>query len=338
MKKMLSALTLATLFSAAPMAQDLEYLNDDFVVDYYGEVNGNYIAHEDYDYNYTYGWLSVSATWKNKIRMVLTTSLTAIFEDNDIKLDDDFSMEEFISAAYIEIKEVGGAPVAIIVGKRSIPFAKEVLEMPIFGNNPIANDYDIEGVFGFSVRLDEGLFGIFDEAEFSAFETGENDFSIGTINGASVRLSKELADNIVLNLGYAHMDGEEQVDGPEDRVTIGLVAKSSDGDLVGWTQGMLFSNNPDHPDSDFAVSAGVKYQVFSSTDVVVEVTYVEKEVMQYAIGTSTAVTARFTVGVEARYNDYQDGREDEIIYGVNAKYEFGSYGYAPNEEYLFDGN
>jgi hypothetical protein len=311
-------------------------LGDDFKVDYYGEVNGNYVAHENYDYNYTYGWLSLSVEWKNKVRAVLGTSLTAVFEENDIKLENDFDIEEFITDAYIEIKEVGGEPMAIIVGKRSIPFANPVEAMPIFGNNPMSEMYDKDGVFGLSVRLDKGFFGLFDGAEASIFETEGDDLSIGTINGASVKLTKELTENIAMNVGYAHMDNGQGEN--EKRASIGLITKTLDGDLVGWINGMLFSDNPEYPNSSFAITAGSKYQLTRSTDVVVEMTYVEKEVMQYSLGVNTALTRRVTVGAEVRYNDYQDSREDEIVFGVNARYTFGVNNYGPNDEYLFDGD
>ncbi len=329
MKRLLPALALAFGIQTGVLAQnDTGLLNDDFKVDYYGEVNGNYVQHEDYNYNYTYGWVSLGVEWKNKIRAVLTTSLTTVFEDGNVKFEDGFSLEEFISDAYIEIKEVGGTPVAVIVGKRSIPFGAPVEEMPIFGNNPIGDMYDIDGVFGLTVKLDKGFFGLFDSAELSAFETEGGDLSIGSINGASVRLSKEITQNIVATVGAAQLD-------EESRMTVGLVAKSNDGNLVGWVNGMLFSDNPEYPDSDFAITAGARYSVTRSTDVVVEMTYVEKEVIQYAIGLDQAVTSRFTVGVEVRYNDYQTNQEDEVVFGIRAKYEFGSNGYAPNEEYLF---
>jgi len=330
-KKLIPALVLGLGLSAAINAQDVGMLNDDFQVSYYGEINANGVFHEDYNYNYTYSWLSLQVEWKKKVRAVLTTNLTSIFENNDIKLEDDFSLEEFITEAYIEIKEVGGAPVAIIVGKRSIPFTSKVEAMPIFGNNPLEDQFNQEEVFGLTVRLDKGILGLFDSAEISAFETEEGDLSIGTINGVSAKLSKELTRNIVANAGVVRIDHDSDT---EMRGLLGVVAKSDDGDLVGWVNGMIFSNNPDFPNSDFGITAGTKYQLTGAADVVVEMTYIEKEVLQYAIGTNIALTRRITLGAEVRYNDYQDSREDEVVFGVNARYTFGVNNYAPNEEYL----
>lgn len=330
-------LLLAALAGLNTQAQGLnEILGDDFRVDYYGEVNGNANIHENYNYNYTYGWLSLGVEWKNKVRAVLGTSLTALVENGDIKLEDGFDIEEFITEAYIEIKDVGGQPVAFIIGKRSVPFATSVEAMPIFGNNPMSEMYDKDGVFGFTVRLNQGLFGLFDSAELSAFETEGDDLSIGTINGASVKLTKELSQAIAINAGYAQMDNG--AGGVEKRASVGLISKTMDGDLVGWVNGMLFSDNVEYPNSDFAITGGVKYQLTRTADVVVEMTYVEKELMQYSLGVNIALTRRVTLGAEVRYNDYEDAREDEVVFGLNARYTFGVNNYGPNEENLFDGD
>lgn len=337
MKKLLPAMVLGLALTTGVNAQDTSLLGDDFRVDYYGQVNGNYVNTPDYGYNYTYAWLNVSVTWKEKIRAVLTTSVTAAFEDGGVDLIEGETIEEFIKEAYIEIREVGGTPVAIIVGKRTIPFANKVEAMPVFGNNPIEEEFNMEEVFGLTVKLDKGLLGILDSAEISAFETEQGDLKLGTINGVSVKLDRALTRNFSVSAGHVIIDDENNVNGTEHKTTVGLITKTDDGDLMGWVNGMLFSNNPDFPNSDFAITAGAKYQVTDSTDVVVEMTYVEKEVMQYAIGTNTALTRRVTVGVEARYNDYLDGRDSEIIFGANARYTFGVNNYAPNEEYLFDG-
>jgi len=334
-KKIISSMVLAVGLSATGLAQDANLLGGDFNTYYYGEIDSNIVSHPDYNYDYHNAWLHLGVEWKNKVRLALTGSLTGVFEENKIELDQDFSLEEFITDAYIEIKEVGGAPVAIIIGKRSIPFGKSVEAMPVFGNNPIGELYDIDEVFGLTVRLDQGFFGLFDSAELSAFETEAGDLSIGDINGMSVRLSKELSKNISLSAGVARMESDVASTDAETKITLGVIGKSDSGDLVGWVNGMLFSNNPEYPGSDFAITAGAKYQVTDSTDIVVEMTYVEREVMQYAIGANVALTARITVGAEVRYNDYQDAREDEIVLGLNTRYTFGVDGYAPNDKYIF---
>lgn len=332
----------AVLASPMSLAQgnDLELLGGDFKVGYEAELNSNAMASTEGQngMNFENSYISLNATWKNKIRLVLTAKLESIFKENKVSFNDDFSIEEFIEEAFIEIKEVGGSPVAIIVGKQPIPFSQKIEAMPLFKNNPLADLQSINEVYGLTVDLTEGLFGIFDQVELSAFETEKGDLGIGTIDGVSVRLSKMLTDNILLTIGHAEMGNNHLNSGHERRTTVGLVAESNDGMLVGWVEGMFFSNNPQYPNSSFAITAGGMVRVHRTTDVIVEFNYVEKELNQYAIGTRTALTSNLSLGVEVRYNDYHDGRDNDVVFGVNMTYSFGSSGHRPNEEYLFDGD
>lgn len=320
--------------------RDLELLGGDFRVGYEAEINSNATTstNSESSVNFRDSYISLNAEWKNKIRLVLTGKLDQIFKENKVTFTDDFSIEEFVQEAYIEIKEVGGSPIAIIVGKQPIPFSQKVQAMPIFSSNPVASLQNINEVFGVTVDLTEGLFGIFDQVEVSAFETERGDLKLGTIDGVSVRLSKMLTDNILFTAGHAEMGNNHLNSGHERRTSIGLVAESNDGMLVGWVEGMLFSNNPTYPNASFAITAGAMVRVHRTTDVVVEFNYVEKELNQYAIGTRTALTSNLTLGVEVRYNDYQDTRENDVVFGVNLSYSFGSSGYKPNQEFLFDGD
>jgi hypothetical protein len=319
---------------------DIELLGGDFRVGYEAEINSNASTSTEgqNSINLRGSYISLNAEWKNKVRLVLTAKLEKIFKENKVSFSDDFSLEEFIEEAYIEIKEVGGSPIAVIVGKQPIPFSQKVQAMPIFSDNPVAGLQNINEVYGVTVDLTEGLFGIFDQVEVSAFETEKGDLKLGTIDGVSVRLSKMLTDNILLTIGHAEMGNTHLDTGHERRTSIGLVAESNDGMLVGWVEGMFFSNNPNYPDSSFAITAGAMVRVHRTTDVIVEFNYVEKELNQYAIGTRTALTSNLTLGVEARYNDYQDGRDNDVVFGVNLSYSFGSSGYRPNEEFLFNGD
>jgi len=339
--KLLPALLLGLTFNtfSSVYAQDLELLNGDFKLGYEGEINSNIMTGTQSNSmtNLNGSYISMNAQWKNKIRLVLTGKLQEIFKNNEVKFNDGFSIEEFISEAYIEIKEVGGSPIAVIVGKQPIPFAQNVQAMPIFSNNPLSDLQQIKEVYGLTVDLTEGLFGIFDEIEVSTFETEAGDLSIGSIDGAAIRLSKSLTDNILLTIGHAELGNSHLDTGRESRTTVGLIGESDDGMLVGWVEGMYFSNNPKYPDSSFSITAGSMVKVSRTTDVIVEFNYVEKEVMQYAIGTRTALTQRLSLGIEARYNDYVNGKND-IVLGLNLDYQFGSSSRMPNEQYLFDGN
>ena len=314
-------------------------LGDDFKVGYEAELNSNASTSTEgsESVNLRGSYISLNVEYKNKIRLVLSAKLEKIFKDNKVEFNDDFDLGEFIDEAYIEIKEVGGSPIAVIVGKQPIPFSQKVQAMPLFSDNPLANLQSIDEVFGVTVDLTEGLFGIFDQVELSAFETQAGDLEIGNINGASVRLSKMLTDNILLTVGHAELGANSSEEEHSRRTRVGLVAESTDGMLVGWVEGMYFSNDPTYPDSSFGITAGAIVRVHRTTDIIVEFSAVENELKQYAIGTRTALTSRTTLGVEVRYNDW-DNRDNDVVFGVNVSYTLGSDGYKPNEEYLFDGD
>jgi hypothetical protein len=338
-KKMFPLMALGLMLTQSPsvLSNDLELLGGDFKVGYEGEINSNATTSSEGrdSLNLNSSYISLNAEWKNKIRLVLTAKLEKILKDNEISFTEDFSIGEFIEEAYIEIKDVGGSPIAVIVGKQPIPFGQNVQAMPIFANNPLASLQEINEVYGLTVDLTEGLFGVFDQVEVSAFETEKGDLKLGTIDGISVRLSKILTDNILLTLSHAELGNGHLTTGSESRSSVGLIGESNDGMLVGWVEGMYFSNNPEYPNSKFGITVGGMVRVHRTTDVIVEFNYVEKELRQYAIGTRTALTESWTLGVEVRYNDYVTNRDDEVVFGINLNYAFGSSRPKPNEEYLF---
>lgn len=330
---MLSALLSAPIYSQ----DDRGLLGGDFKVDVDGEINTNgmYGTESGRSANLNSSYVTLSGTFKDKIRAVITANLGQIFKDNKIELNDNFDLEEFIKEAYIEIRQVGGAPIAIIVGKQPMAFGQNVQSMPIFKNNPLADLQEIEEVMGVTVELSEGLFGLFDMAEVSAFETKGGDLEIGKLDGVSVRLSKMLTDQWLLTLSHAELGNSHLSSGHERRTSIGLIGETQDGMLVGWVEGMYFSNNPKYPNANFGITAGGSIRVHETTDVIVEYTWIEKEVSQIALGVKTALTSNITVGAEVRYNNYVE-RKDDIVFGVNVTYSFGTSGSNRNENYLFD--
>lgn len=314
-----------------------EGLESDFQISVDGEINANAISGVGTDgANFDESYVSLSVVYKNKIRAVITAKLEEIFKDNEIELNDDFSLGEFIKEAYIEIREIKGAPVAVIVGKQPIAFGQNVQAMPIFKNNPLSNLQEIDEVFGLTVELTEGLFGLFDQAEVSVFESKQGDFEIGKIDGVSIRLSKALTDNWLLSLSHVEQGNSHLTTGKERRTSVGLIGETSDGALVGWVEGMYFSNNPEYPNSSFGITAGGMMRVHETTDIIVEYTWIEKEVSQIGLGARVALTQNLSLGAEVRYSDYVS-RQDGFSFGVNLTYTFGTSGRVQNQTSIFGG-
>jgi hypothetical protein len=339
-KKLLLPLLLTGMaLSSQAIAQedDAILLGDDFRIEYDAEINSNVTnsRNDTSGINLDGSYVSLSVEWKEKVRMVLTGKLNEIFQDNKIEFNEDFDIETFVEEAYIEIREVGGTPVAIIVGKQPIPFGQNVQAMPMFNSNPLSGVQEIDEVFGLTVDLTEGLLGLFDQVELSTFETKAGDLEIGKIDGMSIRMSKMLTEQWLLTVSHAQLGNDHLDSGKEKRTSVGLIGETEDGSLVGWVEGVLFSNNPEYPNSKFAITVGGQYQVAESTAIVVEYNYVQDEMHEIGAGVKTELTRNLSVGAEVRYRDYVTDRDNDVLFGIVFTYKFGNTGYSENENYLF---
>jgi len=322
-------------------AQEKDELDDilgkDFIVNIEAEINSG--ASVSTNGNNSVGvndsFLSMSVTWKDKIRAVVTNKLEHIFKQNSVEFNNDFSIQEFIKEAYIEIRDIKGIPVAVIVGKQPIPFGQNIQAMPIFNNNPLSRLQEIDEVYGLTVELTEGLFGLFDQLEVSAFETNNGDLELGKIDGLSVRLSKTLTENWLLTVSHASLGNSHLDTGKESRTSVGIIGESDSGDLVGWFEGVYFSNNPEYPNSSFALTGGVMYRIHRTTDIVVEYSYVQKAIHDLGIGIKTYLTKNLTLGSEVRLRHHVSQDDTEVVFGINLTYIFSSSGDTYHEDYLF---
>ena len=135
-----------------------------------------------------------------------------------------------------------------------------------------------------------------------------------------------------MTLSHARLGESQQ--GRESRTSVGLVGETTDGTLVGWVEGMYFSNNPEYPNSSFGITIGGMMRVHETTDVIVEYNWVERELQEIGIGVRTALTRNLSVGAEVRYRNYVE-RDNEISFGITLTYTFGNSGMSNNEVFLF---
>lgn len=327
-------------------ASDIDLLGGQFNID--GEVNLNSIVNSSQAPIYDVGgsYISLSANWKNKIRAVLTGRIKSAFENEGISaFDENFSIEEFITEAYIEIRNIGGSPVAVVVGKHPIAFGQNLEMMPFYEHNEVRNILSQREVFGVTIDLTEGLFGLFDRAEVSIFETQSGDLDFGYLDGVSVRLSKLIKDNWLLTFSHGEFRNTDSVipgeysyewTGHERRTALGLVWQSNDGNIVGWVEGAHIQNNPQYPNANFVLTAGAKAAIHKTTDIVIEYNHIQNYLHSIALGSRTKLTPSLSLGVELRYRDYISNEEDEIILGVRLTKSFGTIAERRNTDYLFE--
>ena len=150
-----------------------------------------------------------------------------------------FEIDKFISTANIEIRNVGGKPIAFIIGKQRVPFGSKIRKMPSFVNDPTYFPVNCNaGVFGFTVKLEELPF--FDLLEASVFESQSGDLEIGTIDGASLRLTKEFGRRLKARASYMKKDhsdnelrdAEEKMRGLEAKVYVENWIEGHDGKII----------------------------------------------------------------------------------------------------------
>lgn len=201
MKKQIAMASIMGLLSTAPVMSYDDYKKEasEFDVSVSGDllVGGTYdFDAEDGNFDLGESTITLSAGIRNKIRAVLTFKLEEMIESGDLKWNDDFDVEEFIKEAYIEIKNIGGIPMAVIVGKHQMAFGENVEEIPFPHLNPAHTDIlEIDEVMGLTLRLD-GVLGLFDSLDISFFEQNEGDLELGEVNGFSVKLTKNLSSTL----------------------------------------------------------------------------------------------------------------------------------------------
>jgi len=283
--------------------------------------------------------LTLSATYKNIVRAVVTAKLRELFRENGVNIDDpSMKFEEFIKEAYIEVHNagdnniwVGAQPVALIIGKHKVAFGQHFKTL-MSENNPLYKILTKEEVFGFTVRLEEGLFGA-DMVEASVFESKGGDLEIGKVNGASVKITKNFQDKLFVTGSYlTQQEGEKR----EHRAAIGLVYRDVDAGVMAWTEAVYIKDNASYKDAEYVVTGGVLARVHTSTDVFVEFSVIDNLLKEIGLGMNVAVSNNVAVGVIAKYQDWSDGKgTDGWTFGAEATILLGTSASSQFSEPLF---
>ena len=156
----------------------------------------------------------------------------------------------------------------------------------------------------------------FDLVEASAFETTPGDLHIGTIDGGSVRLTKNLTDKISAELSLLHAGHGAAKN--ESRASLGFIYSS--GKWTAWVEGIFLRGNEEFPDAGFSVTAGTS-RVWGPGKVAVEAVYIQKSLAQIGLGYILQGTPHFSVGPEIRYTR-TDNSADNLALGVRALFTF----------------
>ncbi|MBC7429793.1 MAG: hypothetical protein H7336_14355 [Bacteriovorax sp.] len=261
--------------------------------------------------------------------------------DRDLILDgapvpQNFNFEDFIKAAHIEIKNIGGKPVAFVIGKQEIAYGFDNTMMPIPKESPVHELGVHNEVVGFTVVLDTN-FQLFDKIEASVFETKDGDLKIGTIDGYAVRFSKDVTKQIQVKASAMHLGNGDNLElGVENRQDIGIIVQSKDGKWTFWNENIHFDNNPDYRDSHYAISAGLSHKL-GQGQLAIDATLIPQTLKRVGIGYNMNLSKHVIVGAEANYTTYNAGTDlkNGMRYGVSIRYVFGGHSNADDAKNIF---
>ncbi len=264
--------------------------------------------------------ITLTANISKNIKAVLQLKLDQVIRKNGIAVSQTFDLEGFIKQAYVEIANIGGQPIAIIIGKQLIPgslaYGKPMLD---FHEDPLHPVRDMNELFGFAVRLDYELIGKIEAAVFENLDA-KGDLDLGTIGSVSVRWSREVYQNLTIGASYTHLGDEANPDA--DIVEVTGVYKL--GDHTFYAEGMYFHNNPKYHNADFTVMGGYSYKFIKWGEVTAQMTYIHNYLFQVAAGMNFKVNDSLTVGPEVRWNVYDTSFKNDWEFGLRTQVKLAS--------------
>jgi hypothetical protein len=262
----------------------------------------------------------------NKIHLSLGLKLETLFKENKIKLKDkDFNWQEFVKEAKIEIREIMGMPVAIIVGKQPIPFANvdDLKKLGEFDDDELSSIEDIKEVFGISLRLTPNILNSIFKIDLSVFESKSRDLEIGSVDSFSVRLTKSVTDNTEISFSHARLGNKDNKDlKTEERSVVGIITRTNGDLFTGWIHGIHVKNNPQFPDAKYGLSMGVFVQSPVGS-IIAEYNWLSNTFHELGIGLNFDLFKNLGAGVSTRYR-MNDNGSAEWITGMELKVIFSS--------------
>ena len=264
--------------------------------------------------------LRLTTTVANKIKFVLTGKIKELIDAKKLTFNNEYDLATFMREAYIEIKNIDGKPVALIMGKRNIFRGQSYRSMPVFRESPLFAHQTLRAVFGISVVLSEKmLLGIFDKIEASIYETSEKNNEIDHL-GQQIKLSKRISDQLLMTVAESV---ELTDDSPSMTLSVGLIGHTKDKSVLGYVEGFIFSNNPEYPNTTMAVTLGTSLRVANKTNVIMELNLVQNYAHQVGLAVTHKPGKEVTLGIEARTTMDQNGDLSHYV-GGNVTYKIGN--------------
>jgi hypothetical protein len=210
--------------------------------------------------------------------------------------------EEYLKGAYIELKRVGGLPMALIIGANTVPYGQD-FHGTLDNNNDAAHalgDDDQGQVKGFTIVLDREIVKWFDHVEAAGFTSNPDFFKGGLshLDGIAFRVSKTLADSVAIEASYLHKENAyDPTLKPETKVSLGATYRAGLYTIYG--EG-VFMKNGEFKNSPFGITSGV-HRITGPGQIDLEGTAIVHTLRQFASGYELYLSRHFTVGPTFRY-------------------------------------
>lgn len=255
------------------------------------------------------------------------------------------NINQLLREASIELHDMGGVPVAFVLGKHEIAFGQAIAAMPSYTKSGLFNTQSVNRVMGLTVRLDERILGIVQSVEASIFSS-QGDAALsrggaGRIDSASVRMRGEILEGLQFSASAMHLGNKHLGAGSsEQRYSVGLVYTDRSGNWMAWVEGIYHAdkNNPNYgQNAHFGVTAGVSRRA-GPGDVVAEISWIQNVMTELGIGYRMYVTRNITVGPEVRFTRWDNpaaGSRNDIRLGIAVEVLLGTAAASVEDEVLF---
>jgi hypothetical protein len=219
------------------------------------------------------------------------------------------SVVDYLKEAYIKFTEVGGLPVAVVVGTSEITYGQDYDGTLSLQNdvNHAMSDPDRGQVKGFTVTLDKNVKNLFDKVE-AGFFTSNGDITKGGLNhfdGFSFRVTRELSENLTVEASTFHKgNGYDPELKPESALSFGGIYRN--GRWTIWSELFGLKNSEAYPNASLGGTVGVS-RTTGPGRFVFNATGISKTLHQYAFGYDFYVSKHWTVGPTLRYTSCVTG-------------------------------
>ena len=294
-------------------------------------------------------YLRLSTELSEHVRIAVSLELNrALRENGKWSEQESVRINELLKEASIELHDMGGVPVAFVIGKHEIAFGQAVAAMPSYTKSGLYGTQSVDRVMGLTVRLDERILGIIQSVEASIFSS-QVDAPLsrggtGRIDSASVRIRGEILEGLQFSASAMHLGNKHLGDGSaEQRYSVGLIYTDRSGNWMAWVEGLYHAdqNNPNYgQNAHFGITAGVSRRA-GPGDVVAEITWIQNVMTELGLGYRVYVTRNITVGPEIRFTRWDSpvaGSRNDLRLGIAVEVLLGTAAASPDDQVIFGKN